>query len=358
LADRPADSDRPPAERPRVFLTGATGFIGGHVLRALRAAGYRVRVLVRDPDAAARVPDAETVPGDLRRPGDFLRAMEGCRYLVHCAALYSFAPRDRPAMRTVNAAGTGGLLEAARIAGIERAVVTSSAGTVGEASLPGGHRRPGVELGPDEHAATEVDGAAGAHSAYHRSKIEQERAALAARVPAVLVLPTATVGPGDWKPTPTGQLVLDFARGRIFAAPPGGGLNMVAVEDVARAHVLALERGRPRERYLIGGENLGFDAVWQLLAEVTGRPAPRWRVPVRLALLAGAADELRCRLRPAAIPHVPLEGVRMSVERMYVDSAKARAELGWEPGPVRDALGRAVAWYREHGYFTTTRPLH
>jgi dihydroflavonol-4-reductase len=342
-----------------VFLTGATGFIGGHVLRALRAAGYPVRALVRHPDAAARVPDAETVHGDVRRPGDFLRAMDGCRYLVHCAALYSFAPRDRPAMRTVNAAGTAGLLEAARIAGVERAVVTSSAGTVGEASLPRGHRPPGEERGPDERAATEADGAtAGTRSAYHRSKIEQESAALAARVPAVLVLPTATVGPGDWKPTPTGQLVLDFARGRIFAAPPGGGLNMVAVEDVARAHVLALERGHPRERYLIGGENLGFDAVWQLLAEVTGRPAPRWRVPVKLALLVGAADELRCRVWPAATPHAPLEGVRLSAERMFVDSAKARAELGWESGPVRDALGRAVAWYRERGYFTRTRPSH
>jgi len=342
-----------------VFLTGATGFIGGHVFRALRAAGYRVRALVRDPGAAARVPDAEAVPGDMRRPGDLLRAMDGCRYLVHCAALYSYAPRDRPVMRAVNVTGTAGLLEAARIAGVERAVVTSSAGTVGQASLPGGHRLPGEERRPDERAATEADAAAArTHSAYHRSKIEQEYAALAARVPAVLVLPTATVGPGDWKPTPTGQLVLDFARGRIFAAPPGGGLNMVAVEDVARAHVLALERGRPHERYLIGGENLGFDAVWQLLAEVTGRPAPRWRLPVTLALLAGGADELRCRLWPAATPHVPLEGVRMSVERMYVDSAKARAELGWEPGPVRAALGRAVAWYREHGYFTATRPLH
>jgi dihydroflavonol-4-reductase len=335
------------ADRPLVFLTGATGFIGGHVLAALRAAGYRVRALARDPDSAARLrPDAETVLGDLRRAGDLARAMDGCRYLVHCAALYSFAPRDRGAMRTVNAAGTAALLEAARIAGVERAVVTSSAGTVGAAADGG-------------RAPAETDGAAGgAHSAYHRSKVEQEHAAAAARVPAVLVLPTATVGPGDRKPTPTGQLVLDFARGRIFAAPPAGGLNMVAVEDVARAHVLALERGRPRERYLVGGENLDFDQVWRLLAQVTGRPAPRWRIPVAAALLAAGADELRCRLTPAATPRIPLEGVRMSVERMYVDSAKARAELGWDPGPVRDALARAVAWYRANGYLTPTPPLH
>lgn len=334
------------ADRPLVFLTGATGFIGGHVLAALRSAGYRVRALARDADAAARLhPDAETVLGDLRHTGEVAGAMEGCRYLVHCAALYSFAPRDRRAMRTVNAAGTAALLEAARIAGVERAVVTSSAGTVGAAR--------------NGRIPTESDGAAGGtHSAYHRSKVEQEWAAVAARVPAVLVLPTATVGPGDRKPTPTGQLVLDFARGLIFAAPPGGGLNLVAVEDVARAHVLALERGRPRERYLVGGENLDFDQVWRLLAEVTGRPAPRWRIPIAMALLAGGASELRCRVWPNATPMIPLEGVRMSVERMYADSAKARTELGWEPSPVRDALARAVAWYQDHGYLSRARSLH
>jgi len=353
LAEASAISSRPGlSDRPAVFLTGATGFIGRHVLEALHAAGYRVRALVRDPADAAQFPEAEVVPGDLRRPGDLARALDGCRYLVHCAALYSFAPRDRPAMEAINAAGTAGLLEAARIAGVERAVVTSSAGTAGAASPSDDPRLCGG-------AATEADGAAvRTHSAYHRSKVEQERAAVAARVPAVLVLPTATVGPGDRKPTPTGQLVLDFARGRMFAAPPAGGLNMVAVEDVARAHVLALERGRPRERYLVGGENLDFDQVWRLLAGVTGRPAPRWHVPPALALLAGAADELRCRVWPAAVPRIPLEGVRMSFERMCVDSGKARAELGWEPGPVRDALARAVAWYRTHGYLGEAAAAH
>ncbi len=319
----------------RVFLTGATGFVGRHVLAALRDAGYKVRALARDP--GARLDGAETVAGDLRRPGALVRALEGCRYLVHCAALYSFSPRDRAALRPVNVAGTAGLLAAARLAGVERAVVTGSAATVGPARAG----RP----------ATEEDRAAdGAHSAYHRSKIEQERAALAARVPAVLVLPTAPVGPGDWKPTPTGRLILEFARGRVPAAPPPGGLNLAPVEDVARAHVLALVRGRPRERYLVGGENLDLDQVWRLLADVTGRPIPRWRVPYPLALLAGYLDEVRCRLQPRAQPLVPLEGVRMSVQRMFVDDARARAELGYEPGPVRAALERAVAWYRAHGY--------
>lgn len=324
------------ASSSRVFLTGATGFIGQHVFRALRSAGYEVRALVRDP--TARIEDAETVVGDLRRPGALAPALRACRYVVHCAALYSFSPHDRPLLRPINVMGTAGLLEAARIAGIERAVVTSSAATVGPA-------------GPDGKPSSEADWAVnGAHSAYHHSKLEQEHATLAARVPAVLVLPTTPVGPGDWKPTPSGRLILDFARGRVFAAPPPGGANLVAVEDVARAHVLALERGRPGERYLIGAENLSLDQLWRLLAEVTGRPVPRWRIPYTLAVLLGWMDEARCRLQPRAQPRVPLEGVRMSIRQMYVDCSKARTELGYQPGPVRDALARAVAWYRAHGY--------
>ena len=323
------------ATSSRVFLTGATGFIGQHVLRALRAAGYEVRSLVRTAGAA---PDGDVVVGDLRRPGDLLPALRGCRYLVHCAALYSFAPCDRSSLRSVNVAGTAGLLEVARIAGVERAVVTSSAATVGAARSA-------------EQPSTEADRTVdGEPTGYHHSKLEQEFAARAARVPVVLVLPTTVVGPGDAKPTPSGRLIMDFARGRVFALPPRGGANLVAVEDVARAHVLALERGRPGERYLIGGDNLSLDQVWRLLAETTRRPMPRWRIPYRLALLIGWIDEARCRLLPRAAPRVPLEGVRMSVRPMYVDCAKARAELGYDPGPVRAAIERAVAWYQAHGY--------
>jgi dihydroflavonol-4-reductase len=319
-----------------VFLTGATGFIGGHVLRELRAAGYRVRALARSPEAKL---DAEIIVGDLNATGALVRAMDGCRYVVHCGALYSFAPHARAAMQRVNVLGTAGLLEAARIAGVERAVVTSSSATVGPA-------RNGT-------LATEADHAHDMHgSAYHRSKVEQERAAIAARVPAVLLLPSAPIGPGDAKPTPTGKLVLDFARGRIGVAPPGrGGMNLVAVEDVARAHVAALERGEPRERYLIGGENLTLDEVWALLAQASGRAVPRTRLPYAVALAAGWVDELRCRyFQRDREPSVPLEGVRMSRERMFVDSGRAQRELGHTPTPVRDAIERAIAWYRAHGY--------
>lgn len=306
---------------PTVFLTGATGFVGGHVLRELRAAGYDVHALVRRPDA---VLDAEIVVGDLAEPGALARALDGCRYVVHCAALYSFAPSARSMMHRVNVLGTAGLLEAARIAGVERAVVTSSSATLHEHSHHG--------------------------SAYHRSKIEQERAAFAARVPVVLVLPTAPIGAGDAKPTPTGRLVRDFARGKIGVAPPRGGMNVVAVEDVARAHVAALERGQPRERYVVGGENLSFDQIWALLAQATGRPNPRVRVPYPLVFAAGWLDELRCRyLQRDAEPAVPLEGVRMSRERMFVDDAASRRALGLgEATPAADAIARAVAWYRKN----------
>ena len=268
-----------------------------------------------------------------------MRALDGCRYLIHCAALYSFAPRDRAAIRQVNVAGTAALLEAARIAGVERAVVTSSSATVGPAH--------------DGRLATEDDWVTDPRhtaSAYHDSKVAQERVALAARVPTVLVLPTAPVGPGDRRPTPTGKMVLDFARGMMRAAPPPGGLNLVAVEDVARAHVAAITCGRPGERYLIGGENLTLDEVWALLGDATGRPVPRRRIPYSLLLGIAWADELRCRLLSSAQPAVPLEGVLMARHRMHVDCARAARELGHRPEPVADALQRAVTWYREHGY--------
>ncbi len=318
-----------------VFVTGATGFIGSHVARALTAEGYRVRALVRRPEA--QVPDAQIVTGDLTRAGELAKTMRGCQFLVHCAALYSFAPRDRSMMQRVNVAGTAGVLEAARIAGVQRAVVTSSGSTVGPA-------KNGLPATEKTHALN----ARG--SAYHRSKLEQERAALAARVPVVLILPSAPVGPGDWKPTPTGRLVLDFARGRIPARPEGGGLNLVAVEDVASAHVAALRHGTPRERYLIGGENLSFDQLWELLSDVTGRRAPTLRLPHVAALTAGMLDELRCRIFRSSEPAVPLEGVRMAREHMYVDSSKATRDLAYCAGSVRGALARAVEWYRANGY--------
>ena len=282
----------------------------------------------------------EFLEGDLENVGAWARALDGCRYVVHCAALYSFAPRDRGAVHRVNVIGTSGLVEAARVAGVERVVLTSSSATLG--------------AGRDGRPRTEEDYAPeGRSGGYHHSKLDQERAAFAGRVPVVALLPTAPVGPGDWKPTPTGQMILDFARGKMFAKPPRGGLNLVPVEDVARAHVIALQQGISGERYILGGENLLLDDVWQLLSDVTGKPMPRWRVPDALALSIAYADEARCRVQPGAHPFVPVEGVRMSRERMFADSSKASRELDFHPGRVRDALERAVRWYRERGYVSS-----
>lgn len=321
----------------RVFLTGAGGFVGAHVLRELTAAGFDVVALVRQArgDAAG----VRFVEGDLVDASGYARALDGCRYVVHCAALYSFAPADRARMHRVNVVGTASLCESARIAGVERFVLTSSSATLGPV-LAGGRARIETDWATDE----------GHGAGYHHSKLEQERAAFAAQVPLVSLVPTAPVGPGDWKPTPTGQMILDFARGKMFSKPPKGGLNLVPVEDVARAHVSALTRGRTGERYILGGENLTLDAVWELLAQVTERPLPSMRAPVALAMAVAYADELRCRLVPGATPFVPVEGVRMSTHTMFADSTKARAELGFAPGAVRDALRRSFEWFRANGY--------
>jgi len=265
------------------------------------------------------VEGVEIVSGDLNEPGRLERMLDGCRYLVHCAAQYSFGPCDRDAIARVNVAGTEGLFAAAHLAGVERAILTSSSAALdGESHV---------------YATRTLD--------YHASKVLQERVAFASRVPVIAVLPTAPVGAGDWKPTPTGAMILDFMRGKMIARPPrSGGMNLVDVTDVAQAHVEALQRGTIGERYVVGGENFTFDALWDLLAELTGRPAPRFRAPIPLMYAAAYADELRCRLTRAT-PFVPLEGVRMSQRQMFVDGP-AR--------PVGDALVRAIVWYRDHGY--------
>jgi dihydroflavonol-4-reductase len=328
VAERVVDKDP-------VFLTGATGFVGSHVLNALVESGYPVRLLLRGmPERWPEVRGVTPVVGDLLRPGELVPALRGCRYLMHVAAFYSFAPHDRELVWRTNVEGSAGLLEAARIAGIEKAVVTSSSAAVG----PARDGRPATEEDrpPVDHA----------HD-YHGSKAEQELVALAAQLPVVLVLPTGPVGAGDRRPTPTGRIVLDFLRGKMRATVRGG-MNLVPVEDVARGHVMALEAGWPGRRYLLGGENLTFDEIWALLARISGRQPPRRHLPHGFVMGLAYLDELRCQVI-AGRPRVPLEGARMSRQLMYASSDLAARELGWWAGPVGEALQRAVRWYRSQG---------
>ena len=312
-----------------VFLTGGSGFVGAHVATALLENGYEVRALVRSEAAVRRLPaGCAVVRGDVGTPGELVRDIDGCRYLVHTAAVYTFDRRRRAEIELINVRGTAGLLEAARLAGVERALVTSSSATVG----PVREDRPADDR-------DWADATPGPHGRYHESKLRQERAAAAARLPVVTVLPTTPIGPGDWRPTPTGQMVVDYMRGRMFGYL-SGGMNVVAVEDVAAGHVLALRGGVPGRRYLLGGENLSLLGIFERLALVTGVPAPRRRLPFWLAKTAGHL-----------LPRVPLEGVEMGRERMWVDWGRVRLELGYEPRHnATEALAGAVRWYREHGY--------
>ena len=324
------------------LVTGATGFVGNHVARQLVEAGEAVRVLVR-PSGNQQLLEglsAERIPGDLRDANSLKKAMKGIQRVFHVAADYRLWARDPDEIYESNVQGTRRLFEAATRQGVERVVYTSTVATI---AVPG----DGNAL-PNERTEARLDQMIG-H--YKRSKFlaeEEARKAVAEGLPVVIVNPTTPVGPGDRKPTPTGRIILDFLNGKM-PAYVDTGLNLAPVQDIARGHLLAAERGVVGERYILGGRNMTLKQILDALSSITGRAAPRVKLPHAVALAAGYADEWISRWTGRE-PQIPLEGVRMSRHRMFVESDKAKMELGYSVGPVEAALEGSVRWFEASGY--------
>jgi dihydroflavonol-4-reductase len=326
----------------KAFVTGATGFVGSHVARALTEQGADLRLLVRSSSNQRNLEGirADRVVGDLRDPEGLERAISGCDTVFHVAADYRLWVRDPDQMYRSNVDGTRAVLEAGRKNGVRRVVYTSSVATVGFRS--NGH--PASEDSP-----VSLQNMIG-H--YKRSKFMAEEIALAAGksgMNVVVVNPTTPVGEQDIKPTPTGRIIVDFLK-RKFPAYVDTGLNLLDVSECARGHVAALERGRSGERYILGGENLTLKQILDRLAAITGLPSPSVRVPYVVALATGVVDEVFTGHIRGREPRATIDAVRMGRKKMFVSSAKAERELGWRVVPVDDALRRAVDWFRREGY--------
>src|ERR1017187_2681574 len=329
------------------LITGANGFIGSHVTRFLLGQREQVRVLVR-PQSDRRLLEGlpvELAVGDLRDAASLSAPLQGVQRVYHVAADYRLWAKNPQDIYESNVTGTRNLLSAAHQAGIDRFIYTSSVGTL----VP-----PHAGKLPDEETQLQLSDMIG-H--YKRSKFLAEQEALeAARQgqPVVIVNPTTPVGPGDWKPTPTGRVILDFLNGKI-PAYVDTGLNFVAVEDVAKGHWLAATRGQVGARYILGNRNLTLKQLLQILSTLSGRKMPRIRLPHAVPYMAALADSLVSRA-PRREPRIPLEGVRMARHKMFVDSSKAVRDLDFQPGPLEAALERAMRWYSDNGYLKVLLP--
>ncbi len=325
----------------KVFVTGATGFIGASLVRELLKDGYGVRALARanSDRRNLRGLDVEICEGDLRDRASLEAGIKGCDMLFHAAADYRLWTRTPAVMYEINVQGTRNVLEAALNRRVSRVVYTSSVGTLGNP----GNGEPGNETTPVAFA--DMVG----H--YKKSKFLAERAAeefLVKGLPLVIVNPSTPVGMLDIKPTPTGKIIVDFLN-RKMPAYLDTGLNIIDVEDCARGHVLAATRGRVGEKYILGNENLTLKRIFAMLEELTGLAAPRVRLPYTPILAAAYVNEAISRLTGKE-PLIPLAGVLMARKFMFFDSTKAVAELGLPQRPAIEALGRAVAWFRANGY--------
>jgi dihydroflavonol-4-reductase len=324
------------------LVTGATGFVGWHVARALLDRGQSVRVLARNPAALRELEGVEAIQGDLRDPASLQRAVAGCSTVYHVAADYRLWTRDPQEMHRSNVDGTRAMLDAARRAGVERFVYTS---TVGCIAFPEG------SIGDESMVAQLAD----MQGPYKQSKLLAEQVALEfARegFPVVIVNPTAPVGDHDFKPTPTGKIIVDFVRGAM-PAYLDTGLNVVDVRDVALGHLAACEKGRVGERYILGAENLTLKQIFDALSPIAGRKPPSVQIPYAVAYAAGVVSTAWANLTGQE-PRAPLDGVKMARKKMWVRHEKAALELGYAPGTAAGALTRAVEWFRENGYSRTS----
>jgi dihydroflavonol-4-reductase len=327
------------------LVTGAAGFLGSHVARQLVASGETVRVLLRASSSNRAIADLplEYVTGDLRDKASLERAVAGMQRIFHVAADYRLWAKKKQDIYDSNVGGTKNVLDAARAAGVEKFIYTSTVATlaVDRAELP------------NEATTAKLEEMVG-H--YKRSKWQAEeevRSAARGGFPAVIAMPTTPVGPWDWKPTPTGKIILDFLNGKM----PGyveTGLNFVGVEDCAAGHLLVAEKGKIGERYLLGAENLTLKGLLDALERMTGLPAPKLKIPHGLALGVAYASTAFSRLMGRE-PGIPVEGVKIAQHMMFVDCSRAQKELGFKPAPVAAALERAVRWYEANGYVKSSR---
>ena len=327
------------------LVTGASGFLGSHIARELVSRGEDVRVLMRPSSTNRAVGDLslEYVTGDLRDPPSLERAVAGVQYVFHVAADYRLWAKKSRDIYDSNVGGTKNLLAAAKRAAVEKFIYTSTVATIAVDR---------TEL-PTESTQARLDEMVG-H--YKRSKWMAEQEVLNAAkagFPAVITMPTTPVGPGDWKPTPTGKIILDFLNGKM----PGyveTGLNFVGVEDCAAGHLLVAEKGKIGERYLLGSENLTLKQLLDALSRITGLPAPKLKIPHGVALGVAYLNAAFSRLMGRE-PPIPVEGVKIARHMMFVNCEKSQRTLDFRPGPVAAALERAVHWYADNGYVSKRR---
>jgi dihydroflavonol-4-reductase len=319
------------------FVTGATGFIGSHVVRQLLRRGDRVRILARNSSRKSNVESfgCEIAIGDLKDSMSLLRCVQGCSRVYHVAADYRLWAKNPQDIYDNNVGGTRNLLSACCEAGVEKVIYTSTVGTIGI-------RKNGPPA--DEDSPVKLDDMIG-H--YKRSKFMAEQVAkefASSGLPVIIVNPTTPIGAGDLKPTPTGKIILEAIKGRM-PAYVDTGLNIVGVEDVAQGHLLAETHGRIGERYILGGENWSLEEILDALARICNKHTPRFRIPWTLALIAGYFENFAMGTILRREPLIPFEGVLMARYKMYISSEKARKELGYNPQPAEKALREAVDYF-------------